>query len=503
MGRDWQARSRSSPARHRASARRRVELFRSEGATVVGADVGDGADVRADAGSEGDVRDLVDQVVRQHGGLDIFFANAGISGGFASIAEQTAEDWAEILRVNLIGPFLAIKYAAPADASARRRVDHLHGKRRRASLRRRRRGLFGVEGRRDQPRPDGRPAALRHRHPRQRHLPRPDRDRHDQADLRHGARPAARRTASASSTRCSAAASRSRSPRPRLFLASDEVQLRQRPGAGRRRRPVEQPPDRPPLRHPDAGRSFLTTDYRLREPLVFVAIAAVSVGVFLPAMFGAPRLNESFWIDWVWLDQFVRELAHGNLYPRWLPLSHHGLGSPVFYYYPPLGFYLGSLFVFAGLSTYAAIVATFIVASMLSGVGVYFWSKGQSQTPLVGTLVFVIAPYHVFDFYFRGALAPRSSRYSVHDRWRAPFDIRALRVNRDRRNRPQTTQTELIAHKLGELAEVDIAARDDADDRPLGRLSAAPRRATTRLRLRQSSATSRRSAASRRASGRA
>ena len=28
-----------------------VELFRSEGATVVGADVGDGADVRCDAGN--------------------------------------------------------------------------------------------------------------------------------------------------------------------------------------------------------------------------------------------------------------------------------------------------------------------------------------------------------------------------------------------------------------------------------------------------------------------
>src|SRR3954453_10651347 len=48
-----------------------------------------------------------------HDGLDIVFANAGVSGGLASISEQTAEDWAEILRVNLIGPFLAIKYAAP------------------------------------------------------------------------------------------------------------------------------------------------------------------------------------------------------------------------------------------------------------------------------------------------------------------------------------------------------------------------------------------------------
>ena len=90
-----------------------VELFRAEGATVVGADVGDGAGVRADAGSEADVERLVKDVAEAHGGLDIMFANAGVSGGFASISEQTAEDWAEILRVNLIGPFLAIKYAAP------------------------------------------------------------------------------------------------------------------------------------------------------------------------------------------------------------------------------------------------------------------------------------------------------------------------------------------------------------------------------------------------------
>jgi NAD(P)-dependent dehydrogenase (short-subunit alcohol dehydrogenase family) len=93
-----------------------VELFRSEGATVLGADVSQGADVHADAGSEKDVESLIDQVVARHGGLDIMFANAGISGGWATIAEQSAKDWAEILRVNLIGPFLAIKYAAPVMA---------------------------------------------------------------------------------------------------------------------------------------------------------------------------------------------------------------------------------------------------------------------------------------------------------------------------------------------------------------------------------------------------
>jgi len=89
-----------------------VEKFRDDGAIVVGADL-KGADVDCDAGSDADIAALVQQTVATHGGLDIFFANAGISGGLSSIFEQTADDWNEILRVNLIGPFLAIKHAAP------------------------------------------------------------------------------------------------------------------------------------------------------------------------------------------------------------------------------------------------------------------------------------------------------------------------------------------------------------------------------------------------------
>ena len=91
-----------------------ADLFRSEGATVVAADRAEGVDiVSVDAGSEADVERLVEQTVADHGGLDIFFANAGVSGGLAGLFEQSSADWEEILRVNLIGPFLAIKYAAP------------------------------------------------------------------------------------------------------------------------------------------------------------------------------------------------------------------------------------------------------------------------------------------------------------------------------------------------------------------------------------------------------
>ena len=105
----------------RASALR----FAEEGARVICADltghdlaaetIGEQAiGIQADAGSDEDVQDLVQAALQRFGGLDIFFANAGISGGLASIFEQGTDDWQEILRVNLLGPFLAIKHAAPA-----------------------------------------------------------------------------------------------------------------------------------------------------------------------------------------------------------------------------------------------------------------------------------------------------------------------------------------------------------------------------------------------------
>ena len=69
--------------------------------------------VMADAGSEQDVKAFIDLAVSKYGKLDAIWANAGVSGGLIPIAEQTVEHWQEILRINLIGPFLAIKYSMP------------------------------------------------------------------------------------------------------------------------------------------------------------------------------------------------------------------------------------------------------------------------------------------------------------------------------------------------------------------------------------------------------
>jgi NAD(P)-dependent dehydrogenase (short-subunit alcohol dehydrogenase family) len=109
----------------RASAK----LFAAEGAVVLAVDKvaeaveataaqirsagGTAIALAADAGSEPAVEAYVARAVAEFGGLDILYANAGISGGLVPLFEQTVELWTEILRVNLIGPFLAIRHGAP------------------------------------------------------------------------------------------------------------------------------------------------------------------------------------------------------------------------------------------------------------------------------------------------------------------------------------------------------------------------------------------------------
>jgi NAD(P)-dependent dehydrogenase (short-subunit alcohol dehydrogenase family) len=110
----------------RASAR----LFAREGASVLAFDrdeaglaetVGAIQDaggralaISGDAGREADVQAYIAEARREFGGIDVIYANAGISGGLVPLLDQSVELWTDILRVNLIGAFLAIKHGAPA-----------------------------------------------------------------------------------------------------------------------------------------------------------------------------------------------------------------------------------------------------------------------------------------------------------------------------------------------------------------------------------------------------
>ena len=104
-------------------------LFTKEGARLIAVDRAEGVKetvdqvkkaggtaeaVMADAGSEKDVIAFIDKALSAYGKLDAIWANAGISGGLVPFVRTDRGALAGgILRINLIGPFLAIKYSMP------------------------------------------------------------------------------------------------------------------------------------------------------------------------------------------------------------------------------------------------------------------------------------------------------------------------------------------------------------------------------------------------------
>ncbi len=65
----------------------------TETAGQVAAAGGRATPVAADAGNEADVAAFVAQAIEAFGGLDMLYANAGISGGIVPFLDTTAEKW--------------------------------------------------------------------------------------------------------------------------------------------------------------------------------------------------------------------------------------------------------------------------------------------------------------------------------------------------------------------------------------------------------------------------
>jgi NAD(P)-dependent dehydrogenase (short-subunit alcohol dehydrogenase family) len=89
-----------------------AERLAAEGATVVGVDRDAGTDRVHDVSDPGANRALVEDVVAEHGRLDVLCNVAGILR-FAHAAEHTQEDWDRTLAVNLSGPWFLMQAALP------------------------------------------------------------------------------------------------------------------------------------------------------------------------------------------------------------------------------------------------------------------------------------------------------------------------------------------------------------------------------------------------------
>ena len=127
------------------------------------------------------------------------------------------------MQTNLIGPFLAIKHAGMHMVKQGRgsiiltaSVAGLRANAGAAAYSASKAGVISLAQ-------TAAACVPRHRRAGQRDLSGPDRNRHDEADLRAARAKPAKETKSASSTRCSAPASREEIAAMALFLASDEA----------------------------------------------------------------------------------------------------------------------------------------------------------------------------------------------------------------------------------------------------------------------------------------
>jgi 3-oxoacyl-[acyl-carrier protein] reductase len=92
-------------ARDQAAAQKTADEFKAAG--------GQAAAFSADVTKWDDMERMAEAAVKQHGGIDVLCANAGMFPA-AKLTEMTAEKWDEVLSTNLKGTFLAVKACLPA-----------------------------------------------------------------------------------------------------------------------------------------------------------------------------------------------------------------------------------------------------------------------------------------------------------------------------------------------------------------------------------------------------
>jgi hypothetical protein len=141
---------------------------------------------------------------------------------------------------------------------------------------------------------------------------------------------------------------------------------------------------------------------------------AISAAIQIIYGFTMPVVGDDAWFHLNWLDQFHQLRTAGVDYPRWLSFSYGGFGSPTFYFYPPLPYFIGSWIqsVASSLSISAVYHILGFIATALSCWTFFLFlcsAKVEQRAALAGALLYAIAPYRFVDLYARCALGEHFS----------------------------------------------------------------------------------------------
>jgi hypothetical protein len=141
-------------------------------------------------------------------------------------------------------------------------------------------------------------------------------------------------------------------------------------------------------------------------PFRYIAIIGIMACLLMGPAFFLGAGGNDLRTQTLWIKLFNEQFWQGDLYPRWLQNMYAGNGSPAFFYYPPLTYFITAFFSFlAPLDAfgYYPIAASALLGIFISGIAFYIWMKeeGFEDYPaLIGSLLYMAVPDHVAQNFY-------------------------------------------------------------------------------------------------------
>jgi len=118
--------------------------------------------------------------------------------------------------------------------------------------------------------------------------------------------------------------------------------------------------------------------------------------LMLPAFAVGHIISDNSFLNVNWSEGFSQQLFAGHIYPRWLPAMNAGAGSPVFYFYAPLPFYLTAPFHLIVGPRFAVLLGMWLMLG-LSGQAFHALAANfvRGSAALFASLAYMAMPYHL------------------------------------------------------------------------------------------------------------
>lgn len=152
---------------------------------------------------------------------------------------------------------------------------------------------------------------------------------------------------------------------------------------------------------------MLKTQTKLVNILPILSILGMGLILAIPILLNGSINANDFPLHLRWSKEFSAQLWSGDIYPRWLMRMNAGLGSPIFFFYPPIPYYITSLFkplFINDLEGWYPLALSTLTALVASGWTAYLWLRTISdrKSALIASILYMVLPYHLgVDLYNR------------------------------------------------------------------------------------------------------